>query len=342
MIDPNKPEDYGRIYRAVDRSRWILEPFRQNRLSFLREFVGSHYSATGSDERVPLNALQLAINIYVRQLAPRSPQAMVTTRSPQLKPVAADMQSWMNKASHGMHLDETFRMWVMDAMFGLGVLKVAEAPVQEIELHDSTRAWIGQPFAEVVDFDDLVFDALAKRVDQCEFIGNRWRARLSDVRNNPLFDPEARSNVQAMYRHQYNERGDERPSSLQTGTSHPTQDELEDHCELWDLFLPREQLIVTFPYTEHAGGGSSEKPLRVAKWTGPRAGPYHFLSFTDVPDNIMPAAPATMWMDMHELVNRILNKLGEQSDRQKTVVGYVGSAVDDAGARPEAPATATW
>src|SRR5437762_4872192 len=111
MMDPTTPEGYSTLYRSVERARWLLEPFRVLRLDFLRQFVGGHYSATGSPERVPLNVLQLATNIYTRLLAPQAPRAMCTTEDSQFEPVAADMEAWMNKASAGMRLDRVFSNW---------------------------------------------------------------------------------------------------------------------------------------------------------------------------------------------------------------------------------------
>lgn len=307
----------------------MLQAFRMKRVEALRQFVGDNYSATGAAQRVPMNVIQQAVLIWLRQLVPNAPRAMCTTKVPQNKPIAANMAAWMIKATAGMKLDDTFRMWVLDALFSLGVLKIAEARVGDIEIQ-GTLMQVGQPFAEVVDLDDWTMDMLAKRKDQCEFMGNRYRVPLAQVKEDKNFNKEARENVEAQYIYAYNERGDDRPTTLSQGTWRPTQDEIEDHCELWDLFLPREKLIVTVPHQAHVTGGLGRLALRIQEWTGPQEGPYHLLSYGDVPDNIMPAAPVTAWMSLHEILNRTTNKLVEQSDRQKTITGYMGPATDDA------------
>ena len=312
-----------------------LWPFREKRVQNLNMFVGPHYSGgsagTGgggySGDRQPLNVLQVAVNIFLRQLIPSVPRCMCTTKNRAMKAVAADMEAWMNHASEEMRLEETLRRFVMDALFCLGIVKIAESVVGNIDFQ-GTLMRIGQPFCEVVDLDDYVCDMLAKRPDQFEFEGNRYRVALSAVQDNKDFKKSVREKVQTMYSYAYNEYGDPRPTILTTNYYMPTMDEVEDHVELWDIFLPREQLIVTFQYIEHVGGYA--EPLKIQEWTGPREGPYHRLGFTDVPDNTTPSGPVTVWRDLHELLNRILNKLADQSDRQKTVTTFTGPATKDA------------
>jgi len=53
------------------------------------------------------------------------------------------------------------------------------------------------------------------------------------------------------------------------------------------------------------------------------------LSMGDVPGNIMPLSPASLLVDLHELVNRIFRKLGRQAERQKTLTVVQGGAEED-------------
>lgn len=329
MFNPNDSRSLDRLARAVDFSRWRLQPFRENRLSALRNFVGAHYSWSGSQQRVPLNLLQLACNIYLRQLVSRAPRAMVSARDPNLKPVAADMQSWMDKATVGMRLAESLRVCVLNALFSIGIMKVGEALVDQIEVLGTTQC-VGQPFAEPVDLDDWVHDITAKRFDQVQFCGNRYRVSLEEAKEDPNFDKVARQSLSAQTRFAYNERGDVRSTTLSQSTMQ-LYDEYQDHVELWDMWLPKEKLILVMPYQDSVEGGFyGSRPLKVIEWKGPQEGPFITLSYCDVPNNVMPAAPLQALQDMHDLVNILWRKLARQGERQKTILGVMGTATDDA------------
>ena len=58
-------------------------------------------------------------------------------------------------------------------------------------------------------------------------------------------------------------------------------------------------------------------------------GPYNVLTFQDVPQSIMPMAPAMVWKDLHDLANRLFRKLGRQADRQKSVLGVAADSASD-------------
>lgn len=329
MFNPSSRVSLDRLARAVEYSRWRLEPFRQHRMKLLAEFVGFHYSNSGAKSPVPLNLLQLAAQIYLRQLIPRAPRAMVGSRNPQLKPLAAGMEAWMNHASDAMGLGVSLRITVLNALFSMGIMKVGEAMTDQ-EVVSGTNQYVGQPFAEPVDLDDWVHDITAKRYEQGAYAGNRYRVELDWAKGNVLFDKTERDKLTAQTRFAYNERGDARSTTLSQSTMQ-NYDEYADHVELWDIWLPRERLVLTLPYNESIQGGfGSSKPLRVVEWQGPDAGPYHLLSFADVPNNVMPAAPLQSLQDLHDLVNVMWRKLGAQAMRQKSIVGVMGSATDDA------------
>ena len=56
----------SRLLESVDFSRNRMQPFREQRLAAVRAYVGSNYGEMGANEKVPLNLMQMAINIYRR------------------------------------------------------------------------------------------------------------------------------------------------------------------------------------------------------------------------------------------------------------------------------------
>ena len=314
----------SRLLEAVDYSRRRMQPFREQRLAAVRAYVGSNYGEMGASEKVPLNLMQMAINIYRRQVAARAPQALIVPRDPRLAATADDFELALNWLIKEIDLEASISQWVIDAMFSVGVLKVGISPGKQWEiegyLHDA-----GIPFADVVDFDDFVFDMNSKRWDLCQYVGNRYTLPYEAAMDMKLFDEELTPTTLT----DYNEQGDERVSILQTGGSWNPQRGYMDLVELWDLWLPFDNLLVTVQCVDNSGIASG-KVVRVVDWDGPETGPFHILSFGDVPGNIMPLPPAQSMLDLHDAANRVFRKIVRQADRQKTLTVVSNGAEEDA------------
>lgn len=314
----------SRLLEAVDYSRRRMQPFREQRLAAVRAYVGSNYGEMGASEKVPLNLMQMAVNIYRRQVAARAPQALIVPKDPRLAATADDFELALNWLIKEIDLEASIAQWVIDAMFSVGVMKVGISPGKQWEIegynHDA-----GVPFADVVDFDDFVFDMNAKRWDLCQYVGNRYTLPYEAAMELKLFDEELTPTTLT----DYNEQGDERVSILQTGGAWNPQRGYMDLVELWDLWLPFDNLLVTVQCVDNSGIASG-KIVRVVDWDGPEIGPFHILSFGDVPGNIMPLPPAQAMLDLHEAANRVFRKIVRQADRQKTLTVVSNGAEEDA------------
>jgi hypothetical protein len=304
----------SRLVTAFDHSRRKLQTFRERRLSMIRQFVGGAWSDGGAPDKVPVNFLEMALGIYRRQVAARAPRVMVRSKNGDNIPFADDLEIALNIAIDDIRFDDTMRRWVLEAMFGMGVLKVGLAPSDQKEIFGFTHD-PGQPFADVVDFEDFVFDITAKRWDQVQFCGNRYALPLDAVRDLKMFKG---ANLSKYERRTSNEQGDEKVSNLVDDGGSYGEETYMDLVELWDIWLPYENIVATFQAGPD-GGIETRNPIRVVDWEGPEGGPYHLLSFGDVPGQIMPLPPAALMIDLHELGNRVFRKLGRQADRQKTV-----------------------
>ena len=100
---------------------------------------------------------------------------------------------------------------------------------------------------------------------------------------------------------------------------------LEPMIDLQDIWLPKDNLIVTMPV------GKNTKPVRIVEFQGPENGPFHTLSLTcEVPDNIMPVSPAMNLKPLHDIINGLLRKQRRQAQRQKDIPFYQAGHQDDA------------
>lgn len=252
---------------------------------------------------------------------------LIQTRVPKLRERAVEFGLAANHVYSEIHLGASLRNCVFDAMFSIGIMKVGLRPSglgdEESWLHDT-----GKPFAEPVGLDDWVHDMTARRWDQCRYLGNRYRLPLDFVKESKLFESAATDNLGDAVQRLYNETGDPRASSISQREAHYSEGEYERMVELWDIWLPFENKIITVPSQMY--GSMYREPLRVIDWHGPETGPYDILSLADVPDNTMPLPPVATWLDLHETLNTLYNKMRRQAERQKEIFAYQGGADHDA------------
>ncbi len=321
MTNPLDDRQMGSLRTAVNYSRARLGTFRKHRLDAITQYVGSHYSDDGTSERVPVNLLALAINIYRRSLASNTPKVMASSDVPALKPGAYTFELAINHLLDEIKYKSTLRKVVLNALFGLGIAKVGLWNYAEVEIDGFTHD-VGQPYCDAVSFDDWAHDISARDYEKVQFAGDKIRLPLEVVKASPLYTNI--DDLRASHKAQSDDdAGEKRAEAISRGEWHTDADEFKEYIDLWELWLPAENVVVTLPVE----GG---KPIRIQEWEGPECGPYHLLRFSDVPDQLMPLAPVAVWMDIHELANRLFNKLGQQADRQRDILGYSGEAADDA------------
>lgn len=307
------------LVRAVDNSLKDLRPFREHRKEALDQYVGTHYSEEGADEKVPVNWIEIAVSIYRRLLVSSTPQVSVLTEHMPLRAGAHELELAVNYLLRKMRFVETLKDVVLEALFGVGIAKVGLADSDDV----STLKSAGAYYCDSVSLEDWVHDTSASRFEEVAFCGNRYRVPLSYVMEHPRFDKAAKDGLNKSDRADWvSGDRDEKAETLSHGPKE--HDEAFDKTiELWDFYLPRENLMVTMQKE------SSARPLWVREWEGPERGPYHLLCFEKVPKNIMPLPPVALWMDIHDLSNRLFRKLGRQAERQKWVLAVTGKDTED-------------
>jgi len=294
---------------AIEPSRKQLEPFRQELADALKAYTGPHYGKNSTEDR-PINMLQLSVESLLQQLSSRAPQVLCATHKPELKSSAIELELAMNMALKKMRFEDEHRLWVLSAIFLVGVLEVGLDIVDTPEI-DGEPLPVTDIFCEAIMFDDFVFDTTATKWDrrQVGFWGHKYRVPLEEAKNDKSFDEEARKHLKAMDK----PRRDETSAVSKPNGSAGTGDAFTEMCEIWQIFVPQEDEVVTFS----CDGG--DIPLKTVKWKGPKRGPYHLVGFNPVLNNIMPLSPVANWIDLDDLENKLYTKLGRQASRQKTI-----------------------
>jgi hypothetical protein len=298
--------NFKRLKEAVDWSIRQMDEPRKHRIDSIKRLVGKHYFRGGSDHVQPVNMIELATSVYIRHLAARAPKVMVATSVDHLKPHAYTMQLALNQIPGEIGLARTLRRAVLEAMFGMGVVKVGLcASGRDIEGIDP-----GDAFVDVIPFGKYFIDMSADDMGSVQFEGNDYWTTLE-------------------YAQSIQDRGKKLVADDHTVTG-PDGQELAvgiqvsegadlymDKVQLRDVWLPESQELVTYSIT-------SGELIRKVTWDGPQKGPYHRLSFSDVPGNLLPLPPVALWRDLHDLGNNLFRKLGKQGVDKKQVVAFAG------------------
>jgi len=320
--------DIKQLTGAMEHARRKLQPYRERRLEAVREYVGYNYSDSGSDDRMPINFLELAINTYRRQIAAANPQVTVSTINPQLEDISARFELAMNKTLREIDFDRTLQLWVFDALFSIGIIKVGISGSSHEKTHGILHD-VGQPYADLVDLDDFVFDIHASRWEDVQFAGNRFIVPYDEALESGLIPEDRKNEIKPTgFYSTTNEQGDQKVQSITSGYSRTGEDYYLETVELWEVWLPIENKIVLLASNDD-GSISSKKALSEKEWDGPEYGPYHLLRYNDVPGSIMPLPPVSVLTDLNDLANRMFRKLGRQAERQKTVTVVQSGAEND-------------
>jgi hypothetical protein len=304
---------FKRLRESIEWSNQQLYRPKEDRINSIKQFVGHHSFQNAAAKRVPTPFLKLAVTIYVRSLAARAPRVMYSTSEAGFEPVAANLELAVNQIPAEIGLQDTLRRLVTEALFSGGWAKIGLHRVGELLGHE-----YGEPFVDVVTLDDLILDMTAKHYDQIQYIGNDYWLDYEDIMENDWFSKKAKKGLKPDEYSVIGEAGEERAEGISIDSS---TEPFKEKILLRDVWIPKEKVLLTY-------APKSERRLKTIDWSGPKLGPYHRLSFDDVPGNLMPLPPVATWIDLHEMANAIFRKLGDQADAQKTVLGFSGGDDD--------------
>jgi hypothetical protein len=328
-VDLGKAEHRERLFKAVQFSRRKQRTFRTLRYELHKQYVGSAYGEGGCDKQTMNNLMLQTADIYTLLLAANRPQVLVNARKKELWPFATNFQIAVNNFISQIHLEKTLRRAVLDAFFGLGLVKVSRGDFVQLELDDWPIVDPGYPFAECVSLDNWVHDMTATSWDKVTFEGDTYRVPLEKVQEDERFPKDLTKDLKASTKYPAGQEGDLRVERIANGLE-TDPDETDPSVDLLDLYLPRTKQVATFACDGYGVWDSSRKPLFVLDWDGPEEGPYHKLSFIDVSDNTMPVSIAAQLDPLHRLSNALLRKLARQANAQKLIPFYTPGADDDA------------
>jgi hypothetical protein len=325
-MNPNDETQRTRLTKAVQHSYRALDPFRTLNAALVKEYAGTGYGGQRTSRETVVNLMSQAIEAYVLSLAANRPRVLLSTHNPELTYFARHFGVALNALIEEIGLEFKLRQWVLDAFFGIGIIKVHLADSGFVQLEQGRWADPGKPYASNVNLDNWVHDMGATTWDQVKFAGDSYRVPFEDLEQDDIYDPAA---VAALEPTSKTSPSSDRLEEVSRGEVVDA-DELEPMIDLCDLWVPREGKIFTFALEKRGEFIIKGKPLAVLEWDGNELGPYHLLGFNDVPENIMPVSPASHLSALSRLANNLARKQRMQAMRQKDVTTYTPDGVDSA------------
>lgn len=324
-FNPRKETDLVTLRQAITSHREALKSARDNRIAGINQLVGAHYGP-GDKQRMPVNMLAIAVAAFGGELAAQNPRVLITSPHWQLSGTADIFELATNHLLTEITFADALRQAVMEAMFGMGIIKCGLDVELRTEAHGFTHD-VGQPYADCVPLDDWVQDMTATRWDQVQFCGNRYRLPADIVKESEFYDKKARAWLKEHVKAPSAEPTSEpRSEDAAAGTAVKDAKQITPMIQLWDVWVPSENMVVTISDTETT---AMPFPLRTVEWQGPEGGPYQLLKFGEVPGNIWPLPPLALWRDLNELGNDLFRKLQRQAQRAKKVGVSVSGNDDD-------------
>jgi len=318
-FNPKNKPDIEQLSKAVGYSRKCLAVYRENSIEVLRQLVGNHYSDNGAKDKVPINLLELAINIYMQRLAAQAPQAEVTTDYPQLKEICTRTEISGNQLLDDMNLGNTLQMAVMGGIICQGTIKTG-MKLENVEVGGETHQG-GKSFAAYVSLDDWVQDMTASDDEGSQFEGNFYYTSVDEAETMfPDYGKFEEVDKQT-------EDSKDKAHDISEGGG-GQREEFRARVRLLDIYLRKQKKVLRCSTTD-----DDTDPIRdvlgIIDLSKRKRGPYHKLAFMKIDGNAMPVAPAMHWRDIHDLSNRLFRKLGRQADRQKTITGVMRGSDKD-------------
>jgi hypothetical protein len=311
-VDFSDPQNVKRLVTAVEESRLRMQPYRAKVTERIRDMVGSHYSDNGTTCKMPINLLALALFTYRQRLISGTPRVLATTHNQAWRGTALEMEAGINDCLIRISAAREMREVVMDALLGMGIMKVGVCQYKHGHEDDPGQVGIWR-----VSLDDWVHDMTCTSYRDAAFSGHRYRVPYSTVMNDPDIAPEIKDRLKPTNKSLHDEQGDPLAASISQGDTSYDKDEIQDYIELWELWLPDERRIVTLPASQ-SHNTLDGLVLRDVQWTGPKSGPYRILAFQGVPSNSLPLPPAATWQDLNDAANILMAKLIRQAERQKS------------------------
>lgn len=304
--------------KAIDACRKLKKTTDEKNAWMLRSYASNYYTK-GTGKQHPLNMVDRAVSIWMPFLVGGLPKIIVEPKiNLQLKPFAYTFQlalnNWLKRVKFAQR---TLEPAVMNSLFGMGITKTGTQDADTRKLSGYLTV-TGRPYSEIVDDHNYVFDITAKDREQYEFEGDEYI--LPTEKAKEMFKKHA-----DQIKPDFKLYGDEHPKEI-TNPNEVRYDELRDYSAFIDLWIPKEQAIITiFPPIK-----GYTKILKTTEHKGPESGPYDTLGYSFISGSTIPIPPIFKLMQIDAAINTLFSKARNQAEQLKKIGAYEAGGEKDA------------
>jgi hypothetical protein len=312
--------------------------YRRARAMFMNAYSGQYFRA---DKRLgglePINLIFNAIRATVPQIVMKNPSNKIGTDYLMHKFYAELLSLAVDRVEKDINLKDTIREWVVDAFFGIGILKTSLCASGQCLVLDDRDVDPGAIYTERISIDNFTFDPDCTALDRSWFMGDRVRLPRAELLAMPNINVDLVAKLGSAQQNVENNKRTELLSKKRL--VHETMQNLRDYVDVVQVWIPSANIIVLMPDPQQA---IFDEFISTNEYYGPDDGMYTFLPLTPpVPDNPLPVAPVGIWYDLHKMANEMFVKIMDQAGRQKDLVFYEPGNADEAQEAWEAP-DGTW
>lgn len=325
---PASPINYEALCKSVERSYKALRPFREITTMLIKEAAGPLYGNTGDKSEKYINKVNQFVQTYSMLVAADDPQYFVVPQQTILEAFASLYETTLNNHVRRIGLKYTAQRTIMDAMFGIGVVRTYMASSPYVENEVELDADPGRPYVSNILQDDFVYDMAASCWSAVRYAGNMYRlpfAAFQKAVDSGVYDAEAAKDVQPNTKWSSNDP--QRADAIARGQEMDG-DEFQPMIDLADVWEASTRTICTFVVTDRDQFCCKPVPLACIPHDEPDGIPFQILAFEDVPGSVMPIGPAVHMFPLERAANQILRKNIRSALRFKSFI-----MVDQAGAQ---------
>ena len=314
-----------RIALAAKQGMERMGRHRRARAMFISSYVGQYFrDARGITGKQPINLVYNAIRSIVPQYVMRNPITQVTADIVQYDDYAFLLGKALDQNNRRTKKKDTLRYGLVDSFFSMGIFKTALADSDSFVRYGDKRVDPGMVFTDNVSLDDFIPDPDCRSFNRASFTGDRVRVPRQLLMDNDAFDHDLVMRIPKSTHVQSKKRVE---MMTKHGLARNEVNDLEDHVDIIYLYVPGADAILVIPDPNLV---IFNDYLAVHDYYGPKDGPYTYMSLSQpVPDNPFPIAPVGVWYDLNKMANEMMVKMMEQAGRQKDIIIYDPSAVDE-------------
>jgi hypothetical protein len=294
-----------------DAQTQVLEKHRRKRRSLIQEVMADQHPDGSDDMPRPVNLLEVARNTYQQELMPGDLRVLVTPRHPAATAAARGLERGTNERIIETHASREVESALGDSLFLMGVVRVTEETTGEVDVEGLGTIQTSATSVRAVPMNRFFYDVEAERWPYITFSGEIFTVPLDWAQEFKGFNRKARKELRA-----------QKLQDVISSTGLPTG---KDTRSEKDRYLPHTQLAMAWlPMEGDSGKIVTMEPktwnvLDEKDWDGPEVGPYHYLTYNDIPGELSQISPLAILKAMHQSANTAMCKVLGRIERTKEV-----------------------